>query len=144
MARQVFSSARHRRGVMIGKKVRLAGESGRCATELLGCEADPPGEDRDVDAPFVFAAEPGRRAIDHDLPLPEPERAFVQQAAGEHPGEDARAFRHGAEQHERLDARRHDALERLGDGGFVGRFGGGDAGHATVYVVTFSAALHKM
>jgi hypothetical protein len=44
-----------------------------------------------VDAPFVFAAQPGRRAIDQDLALPEPERAFVQKAAGEHLGKDARA-----------------------------------------------------
>jgi len=58
--------------------------------------------------------------------------------------EDARAAGQGAEQHQRLDARRHDAIERLGDGGLVGRAGGSDAGHATDYVVASCATLHKL
>jgi len=58
----------------------------------------------------------------------------LDEAAGEHPAENPRAPGHGAEQQQRFDPRRHDAVEGLGDRGWVGRRGGSDAGHATVYV----------
>ena len=95
-----------------------------------------------MDAPFVLAAEARRRAVDHDLALAQREAAFVEQTAGEHPGEDAGIARHRAEQDQRLDAGRHDALELGGNGGRIGGFGRGNTRHdkspscATNYVVS--------
>src|SRR5690242_14009843 len=97
-----------------------------------------------MDAPFVLAAQPRRGAVDHDLALAQAERPFVEQAASEHPPEHTGALRHRAKQDERLEARRRDALERFGDGGWVGRFGGSDAGHATNNVVSWSPVLQKL
>jgi len=85
--------------------------------DLSLAEADLAGEQRDMDAPFVLAAQACRGAVDHDLALAQAERAFVEQAAGKHLAEHARAPRHGAEQRQWLEAGRHDAPERLGDGG---------------------------
>src|SRR5262245_32840101 len=119
--------------------------------DLGGSEASALGKQGDVNAPFIFAAESRRGAVDHDLALTKAERTFVQQASGEHPGEDAWISRHGAEQNERLQAGRHDAVQCLGDGGLVGGLGGGDARHerllfcATFYVVTaWCPTLQKM
>jgi hypothetical protein len=84
-------------------------------------------------APFVFAAQPRRRAVDHDLALAQGEGALIQQASGEHLAEDAGIARHGAEQDQRLHSGRHDAGEGVGNGGCVGRDGRFDAVHATVY-----------
>jgi len=107
-------------------------------------KADLPCEQCDMHAPFVFGTEPRRGAVDHDLALAQAEGTFVEQAAGEHLREDARAPGHGSEQQQRFDAGRHDAPERFGDGRFVGRGDRGDAGHATVYVARLPMALRKM
>ncbi|WIM09830.1 MAG: hypothetical protein OJF58_000783 [Enhydrobacter sp.] len=82
-----------------------------------------------MDAPFVFAAEARRRPVDHQLALAQAERTLVEQASGKHPGEDARIARHGTEQHQRLEAGRHDAVQRLGNVGFIRRLGRGDSRH---------------
>jgi hypothetical protein len=87
------------------------------------------GEEGDVDAPLVLGAQARRRAVDQELALAQAERALVEQAAGKHLGEHARAARHRAKQNQRRHALGHDALELDGDGGLVGRRGGGDARH---------------
>jgi len=97
-----------------------------------------------MNTPFVLAAEPRRGAVDHDLALAQADWAFVEQAAGEHLAEYARALRHGAEQRQRLEAGRHDAFQRLGNVGWIRRFGGSDAGHATDTVVRSLSSLQKL
>src|SRR5437660_4426913 len=123
-----------------------AGGIGRAVHDRGGlgvAETDALAEQRDMHAPFVFAAQPRRGAIDQDLALAQAERAFVEVAAGEDLGEDARALRQGAEQQQRIDGGRHDARELGGDGGLVGWRGGGDTGHATVYVATSFLARYR-
>ena len=66
-------------------------------------------------APFVLAAQPCGRAVDHDFALAQAEGAFVEKAAGEHLFKDARAPCHGAEQDQWLEALGHDAREFGGD-----------------------------
>jgi len=128
-------------GLLLGLPARGIRRVVHGGGDLGVAEADLAGEQGDMDAPFVLAAETRRGAVDDDLALAQAERSFVEQAAGEHLAEHARALRHGAEQHQRLEARRHDAFERFGDGGWVGRFGGSNAGHATDTVVNSSPAL---
>src|SRR5262249_31518454 len=94
----------------------------------------------DMDAPFVLAAQPRRRAVDHDLALAQAERTLVEQAAGEHLGKKAGTPGQRPEQHQRRHALGHDALELGGDPGFIGRFGGSDAWHEDLLCATFSVA----
>jgi hypothetical protein len=74
-------------------------------------------------------SQPCRRAVDHELALAQRQRAFVEQATGEHLLEDARALCHGTEQHQRLAPLGHDAVEFGRNLRRIGSFGGGDAGH---------------
>ena len=85
---------------------RPAGGIGRAVHQrgdLAVAEVHALAEQGDVDAPFVFAAEPRRRAVDQDLALAQAERALVEKAAGEDPAEDAGTACQGAEQQQRLD-----------------------------------------
>jgi hypothetical protein len=63
-------------------------------------------------APFVLAAIERARAINHDLALPQCQQAAIEQAAGIEALINATVDRQSTEQHERIETRRHDSVER--------------------------------
>jgi hypothetical protein len=63
-------------------------------------------------APLVFATIERAGAVDHDLSLPQRQQAAIEQAAGVEALIDAAVDRQNAEQDQRIDARRHDFVER--------------------------------
>jgi hypothetical protein len=70
------------------------------------------GEDRDVDAPFVFASRPRAGAVDDDLAFAQRQRPAVQQTAGAEFLPGAWLAGDHAEQHQRRRAP-HDPVELL-------------------------------
>src|SRR3546814_412691 len=72
-------------------------------------------EDRDVDAPLIFASGARAGPVDHDLTLAQAEQATIEErpAAKLRPG--ARTCGERAEQEQRLLLLPHDPFEILGD-----------------------------
>src|SRR5205085_1771585 len=93
-------------------------------------EAQRAPEDRRVNAPFVLAAAQRAGAVDDDLAVDRLDLPEVQQvrAGGPEPLEHRMVDGHRAEQLQRLDARRHQALERSRYLRLIGRLERGDAG----------------
>lgn len=67
--------------LFILRPARSIGGSEHRGADLLIGQVRRACKNRDMDAPFVFAACQRTSAIDDDLPLPERQRAPIQQAA---------------------------------------------------------------
>ena len=91
-------------------------------------------------APFVFRAAQGGDAMDDDLALPQRQVTAIEQTAAHEALEQARIAGQRTEQHQRLDAGRHQGVEAGLDFGGIGAIGGRDArdgGHGVSPVLCF-------
>src|SRR3989338_431648 len=92
-------------------------------------------------APLVFRSGPG--AVDDDLSLAQGQRALLEQGSGAEPPPVPVADGDGAEQQQRIGARRHDGVEMGLDLGSVGGVERLDPLHRSRFLVTVSVAPYR-